>query len=141
MNAPKAPPSQIDPAELTFEYFRASGPGGQNVNKVSTAARLRFDLRGSESLPAEVKERLARLAGKKLTEGGVLILEARRYRTQEQNQQDAIARLNALVARAWNPPPRRRATRRTKAAGERRLAEKKRRGQVKSERRAARETD
>jgi ribosome-associated protein len=133
---PRSPANLIPDSELTFETFRASGPGGQNVNKVSTAVRLRFDLDTSPSLPAEVKDRLRRLAGRRVTEEGVLIIEARRFRTQERNQQDAVRRLEALLARAWQPPEERRPTRPSRAAVERRLAEKKRRGRIKRERTA-----
>jgi ribosome-associated protein len=123
-------PNMIDISHLTFETYRSSGPGGQNVNKVATAVRLRFDLCNA-SLPEDVKARLARLAGSRLTEDGILIIEAQRFRTQERNQQDAIERLEALVARASVPPKARRATRPTKASVERRLEGKKRRGETK----------
>jgi ribosome-associated protein len=125
--------------EIDFEFYRSSGPGGQNVNKVATAVRLRFDLRGSRILPLEVKERLARLAGRRLTEGGVLVIEAQRFRTQERNRRDALERLAALVETAQERPRARRATRPTAAAKERRLQSKKRRAAVKSARRPASE--
>lgn len=131
----------IDPDELRYEFFRASGPGGQNVNKVSTAVRLRFDVRKTRSLPADVKQRLASLAGSKLTEAGVLVIEARRYRTQEQNRQDATRRLTLLVSRAWRQPRPRRATQPTKAAKERRVEAKRRKGRAKSQRGSVRDLE
>jgi ribosome-associated protein len=121
----------IDPRELEFEYYKSPGPGGQNVNKVSTAVRLRFDVRGSASLVQDVKDRLTRLAGNRVTVDGILIIEAHRHRTREQNQQDAISRLEALLERAARPPKRRRATRPTKTSVEKRLETKRRRSQVK----------
>jgi ribosome-associated protein len=125
--------------EVAFEFYRSSGPGGQNVNKVSTAVRLRFDLRRSQVLPDEVKARLARLAGRRLTEAGVLVIEAQRFRTQEGNRADAMARLLELIRRAQEPPRERRATRPTAGSQERRLRAKKRRGAVKRVRRGTRE--
>src|SRR5512136_2731772 len=89
---PPMPLPRLSPDELRLEFFRSSGPGGQNVNKVATAVRLRFDVRNSTSLPPEVKERLLRLATNRLTDDGVLLIEARRFRTQERNRDDAVAR-------------------------------------------------
>ena len=134
---PSTPLSRIPADELHFEFFRSSGPGGQNVNKVSTAVRLRFDVRNSPSLPADVRDRLLRLAANRLTYDGILLIEARRFRTQERNRDDAVERLLAWIAKAWEAPRRRRATRPTKAATERRLDAKKRRGAAKRERRPA----
>jgi ribosome-associated protein len=125
---------QLDDSELRFDFIRSAGPGGQNVNKVATAAQLRFDVASSPSLPAEVKQRLARLAGARLNADGVLVIEAKRYRTQEQNRQDAINRLLALIRQAAAPPRPRRATRPTLASQQRRLETKKRRSAVKSTR-------
>ncbi|MFQ5611647.1 MAG: alternative ribosome rescue aminoacyl-tRNA hydrolase ArfB [Anaerolineae bacterium] len=129
------PAIAIDESELRFEFIRASGPGGQNVNKVSSAVQLRFDARNSPSLPAEVRQRLFRLAGKRLTDDGVLIITARRYRTQEQNRQDAVERLVELVRRAAERPKPRRPTKPSAASRERRLEGKRRRSQTKRDRR------
>ena len=115
----------IPEQELTFEFIRASGPGGQNVNKVSTAVRLRFDVRNSAALADEVKLRLLVLAGRRATKEGELVLLGQRHRTQEKNRQDVVERLEELVARALVAPRKRRATRPTRAAGARRLRAKK----------------
>ncbi len=133
-----APLPQLSPGELHFEFFRSSGPGGQNVNKVATAVRLRFDVRRSSSLPPDVKDRLLRLAATRLTEDGVLLIEARRFRTQERNREDAVARLMAWIAKALLAPSHRRATKPTAASRQRRLDAKKRRGVAKRERGAVR---
>ncbi len=124
------PSLQIDERELQIDFVRASGPGGQNVNKVATAAQLRFDVRAS-SLPEEVKERLMHLAGKRLSGEGVLLMEAKRFRTQEQNREDAIQRFVELVRRAFVKPKRRKKTKPTHASKEERLKEKKKRGEIK----------
>ncbi len=117
--------------EIVFDFIRAAGPGGQNVNKVASAVQLRFDVRASPSLPEEVKARLLRLAGQRATRDGVLVIEAKRYRTQEQNRADALRRLNDLIQRAARPPRPRRPTRPSAAARARRLEAKKRRAAVK----------
>ena len=125
-----SPTLSIDERELEFDYVRASGPGGQNVNKVSTAVQLRFDVRGS-SLPEEVKARLVKVAGKRVTSDGVLVIEAKSFRTQEKNKEDAIARFVALMRRSQERPKPRRKTRPTQRSVEKRLESKKRRGEIK----------
>lgn len=125
--------------ELVFRFVRASGPGGQNVNKVATAAELRFDARHSPGLPEAVKLRLMQLAGRRLNSAGVLIIQADRYRTQERNRADALERLLGLIARAAVPPVPRKRTRPTRAAGKRRLDGKRRQGDKKRLRRRSEE--
>ncbi len=126
----------IDDREVDESFVRASGPGGQNVNKLSTAVQLRFDVRGSPSLPGDVKARLERLAGARLTRDGVLVIIAQRHRTQARNRQDALDRLIDLIRRAAVAPTPRRATRPTAASRERRIESKKRRAGIKHLRRA-----
>jgi ribosome-associated protein len=123
----------IDDREVEERFVRASGPGGQNVNKVSTAVQLRFDVNAS-SLPDEIKTRLISLAGSRMTMDGVLVIDAREHRTQAQNREAARARLVEFIARATRKPKRRRATRPSKAAKESRLTSKKRRGEIKAAR-------
>lgn len=117
--------------EVEERFIRASGPGGQNVNKLASAVQLRFDVRRSRSLPGDVRARLERLSGKRLSKDGVLVITAQRHRTQERNRRDALDRLIALIGRAAVPPVARRATKPTAGSRERRLESKKRRGSLK----------
>ena len=122
----------IEERELEERFVRASGPGGQNVNKLSSAVQLRFDVRGSPSLATDVRLRLERLAGRRLTRDGVLVIMAQRHRTQERNRQDALDRLIELIRQASVAPTPRRPTRPTRGSKERRLASKKNRSGIKS---------
>ena len=124
------PSLQIDEREVQIDFIRASGPGGQNVNKVATAVQLRFEVHAA-SLPEEVKARLIRLAGKRMTSEGVLLIEAKRFRTQEQNREDAIQRFIELVRKSLVEPKARRKTKPTAPSREERLKEKKRKGEIK----------
>jgi ribosome-associated protein len=125
----------IDEREIEESFVRSSGPGGQNVNKLSTAVQLRFDVRHSPSLPDDVRARLERLAGSRLTRDGVLVIIAQSHRTQGRNRQDALDRLLDLIRQAAVRPIKRRPTRPTKASRERRIEGKKRRGGIKNLRR------
>ena len=129
------PSIQIDERELQLEFVRASGPGGQNVNKVATAVQLRFDVHAS-SLPEAVKDRLIKLAGKRVTTERMLVIEARKFRTQEQNREDAIQRFVELVRKAAIKPKPRRKTKPPQASKEMRLKAKKVRGEIKKIRRS-----
>lgn len=121
----------LDEREVSETFIRASGPGGQNVNKVASAAQLRFNLHGSASLPEPVKARLAQLAGNRATKDGVIVITARRFRSLERNREDARRRLVALIRRAMEPPKPRRRTRPSAAQREKRLAAKARRSAAK----------
>jgi ribosome-associated protein len=134
-------PILIPESEIEERFVLASGPGGQNVNKVATAVQLRFDVRRSPSLPDDVAVRLMRLAGSRMTRDGVLVIEASRFRSQERNRADARERLAALVAAAEVRPVQRRPTRPTRASGERRLAGKTARAGIKAGRGRVRTDD
>ena len=125
----------LEEREIEESFLRSPGPGGQNVNKLETAVQLRFDVRRSSSLPEPVRRRLERLAGRRLTGEGVLVLTAHRHRTRERNRADALERLVELIRKAAVPPVPRRPTRPTTASKQRRLEAKKRRGRNKQLRR------
>ena len=129
------PEITLQDRELKFRYSKASGPGGQKVNKTATAVELRFQVSRSPSLPEEVKERLLSLAGRQVNEAGEIVIRARNYRTQAANREDAILRLVALIEKAAIKPRTRKKTRRSRKSIQRRLDEKKRRGRQKKSRR------
>jgi ribosome-associated protein len=126
-----SPTITIDERDVEEVFIRSSGPGGQNVNKVATAVQLRFDVRHSRALSEDIRQRLQRLAGRRMTRDGVLIIMAQKYRTQERNRQDALDRFIALIKEAETPSATRRPTRPTVASRERRLKHKRRRSAVK----------
>ena len=126
---------KIEESEIQLDFIRASGPGGQNVNKVASSVQLRFDVRNTPSLYPDVKERLIKLAGSRMTDEGILIIEAKRYRTQEQNRFDAIQRLITLIQKALEKPKVRRATRPSLTAKAARVGDKKKHGEIKRTRR------
>ena len=132
---------RIPEKEIEEHFVRASGPGGQNVNRVATAVQLRFDAASSPSLPEEVRRRLMRMAGSRLTREGVVVIEARRHRTQEQNRKDALERLKALIRKAAERPRPRKPTRPTRASRRRRLEAKTRKGRLKRLRRPVKGAD
>ena len=132
---------RISEKEIKEDFIRSGGPGGQNVNKVSTAVQLRFDVKNSSSLPDGVRRRLIRLAGSRMTKDGILVIRAERHRTREQNRQDAIRRLSDLIVAATKVPKYRVKTKPTAASRLKRLETKQRRGQLKRRRRGVSVSD
>jgi ribosome-associated protein len=130
----------IDDNDIQLDFIRASGPGGQNVNKVSSAVQLRFRVDGCGALSGEIRDRLKKIAGRRMTAEGDLIIKAQRYRSQDQNRQDAIDRLVAMIRKAVDVPKNRRPTRPSHASKQRRLAVKRRRSELKTQRRRIRDT-
>ena len=129
------PSLKIDESEIQYDFIRSSGPGGQNVNKVASSVQLRFDVQNSPSLDLDVKERLIKLAGSRVTEDGILIIEAKRYRTQDQNRFDATQRLITWILKALVKPKERKATRPSVTAKAARVGDKKKHGEIKRIRR------
>ena len=130
------PEISIDESEIYEEFIRSTGPGGQNVNKVSTAVQLRFDVKNSPSLPGEVRKRLIKMAGKRINQEGFLIIEARRFRKQAQNREDALNRLIQLIQKASEKPKHRRQTKPTYESIKRRMESKRRRSEIKRTRKS-----
>ncbi|MEQ9617692.1 MAG: alternative ribosome rescue aminoacyl-tRNA hydrolase ArfB [Deltaproteobacteria bacterium] len=135
------PRISLDESEIRMDFVRSSGPGGQNVNKLATAAQLRFDIKNSPNLPDDVRERLIQIAGNKVTRSGVLIIEASRFRTQETNRNDAVNRLTELIRRAAKKPALRRKTRPTLKSQRQRLETKRQKGKVKELRKSVKQTE
>ena len=129
----------LDDREIKEKFVRSSGPGGQNVNKTSTAVELRFDVKSSPSLPERVRSRLMRLAGSRMNADGILVIDARQFRTQEANRKDALVRLATLIRKASEEPRLRKKTRPSAGSKERRIQAKRRRADVKRTRKAPRE--